>query len=401
VSRSDLDVASFSDALAGRHLDVVVTGSIGAVESVRFVRSLRRIGSDVTVWLTRGAQQFVTETALAWASARPVTQSFSGTASHIALNDGCVIAPATANLISKVAQGITDSPATALAASYLGQKKPVILVPNMHDSLIESPFVAQNLERLRNYCQVLAPRQEEGKQKFPEPRELADRVSHELNHTSQHQGVLISMGTTRGYFDDIRYISNYSSGALGSCIAEELYRWGFPTYVVAGPANVYPQAYTQRNRIETNDQLAQACQNVLSQYADSAILAASVLDFVPTEVKTGKISSKDDFAPQFKKTPKIIDDLHPSSGVKIGFKLGTDMTEECALDIAKDYAQRNNLSMMILNNRRDVDQSRHRAFLIEYPQQANQCRTVEGKQAIARGITQHLQNAKQLPTMIP
>ena len=96
---SDLLVNLSSDALAGKLIDVVVSGSIGAVESVRFIRSLRRLGAEVQPWLTKGGSMFTTETALSWAAARPCRMSFEGTASHISMGDACVIAPASASML--------------------------------------------------------------------------------------------------------------------------------------------------------------------------------------------------------------------------------------------------------------------------------------------------------------
>ena len=177
MTSSDLQVNSISNSLSGKSIDVVITGSIGSVESVRFLRSLRRLGADVFPWLSKGAFQFTTETAVSWAAAQPVTTEFSGTASHIALRDACVIAPASASIIAKIANGITDTPTSALIASYLGQGKPVLLMPNMHDSLLQAPAVSENLNKISSWIHMLQPRQEEGKQKFPEPKHLADQVS--------------------------------------------------------------------------------------------------------------------------------------------------------------------------------------------------------------------------------
>lgn len=392
MSHSDLHVDTFSDALAACTLDLVVTGSIGAVESVRFVRALRRLGASVKVSLTKGGSQFITETALAWASAQAVSSQFTGDASHIALNSACVVAPASASFIGKIANGIADTPATALVASYLGQKKPVIFVANMHDSLFQSPFVQENIARLRSCCHFLEARVEEGKQKFPDPRSLADEVAHSLNSMKGNKAhVLISMGTTKGFIDEVRYISNYSSGALGSKISEELYRQGYQTTVVAGPCPIKPQVYSRRIDIETNDELQSACQQALENGAEIAILAASVLDFVPSEKRAGKIRSDEQLTVNFVQTPKIIANIHPKSGIKIGFKLEAELDEAKALEIAAQYFARYQLSYMVLNALSAVDASRHQAFLVSAKAQDQlQAKIVEGKQGIALEIAKYL-----------
>jgi phosphopantothenoylcysteine decarboxylase/phosphopantothenate--cysteine ligase len=365
---SDLDVERTSTALSGWSLDVVVTGSIGAVESVRFVRALRRLGADVTPWLTAGGAQFVTPLALGWAAAREPRNAFAGDASHIALGDAVVVAPASASFLAKMAHGLADTPASALAQSYLGQRKPVLALPNMHDSLAASPAALANHATLADWgvC-LLGAREEEGKKKFPDPALLADQVAHQLNarrHGSP--AVLVTMGTTRGYFDAVRYISNYSSGSLGTHIAEELYRRGLTTHVVAGPSQVRPRAYSHLAAVETNDEMQKAAAHALAQGAQGAVLAASVLDFAPRARQAGKIKSKDHLGGltvELVSTSKIIAGLSPAAGVKVGFKLETGLTEERARAIAADYMPRYGLSLFVANDLADVDTRRHRALV--------------------------------------
>lgn len=160
--------------------------------------------------------------------------NFLGLDSHIATGDACLIAPASANFVRKIAQGITDSPASALVASYLGQKKPVLVIPNMHSSLYQSPVVAEHVEKLAKLGIVLPPREEEGKQKFPEPFILANKVAHHINAFKKLGRVLLNMGSTRGYLDEVRYLTNYSSGGLGTKVCEEFFRQGFHTTVICG-----------------------------------------------------------------------------------------------------------------------------------------------------------------------
>ena len=336
MTSSDLQVNSISNSLSGKSIDVVITGSIGSVESVRFLRSLRRLGADVFPWLSKGAFQFTTETAVSWAAAQPVTTEFSGTASHIALRDACVIAPASASIIAKIANGITDTPTSALIASYLGQGKPVLLMPNMHDSLLQAPAVSENLNKISSWIHMLQPRQEEGKQKFPEPKHLADQVSHFLNKPSKLKAV-VCMGTTRGYIDDVRYISNYSSGGLGTAISEELFRWGINTHVVCGPCEIKPQSCNILEQVETNDEMTLACKRALKGENTALVMLASVLDFVPSNKLDGKLSSSEELKVDWKRTEKIISKLNPTSGLKVGFKLEADLPIEKATSIASSY----------------------------------------------------------------
>ncbi len=388
---SDLTINPVSEALSGWELDVVVSGSIGAVESVKFIRSLRRLGSIVTPWLTRGGAEFITSQALSWAAAQDTITSFSGTASHIAVRHGCIVAPASASLIAKIAHGQTDTPASALIASYLGEKKPVLLLPNMHDSLYRSPAIQENLKKIQSYgVKILGARTEEGKQKFPSPDTLADLCANELHvHKSGSKGrVLITMGTTRGYIDDVRYISNYSSGALGTAISHELYRHGFETIVICGPCPVKPTVATKMIDIESNADMEQAIKDAEKDTLHAAVLAASVLDFIPNSRQSGKIRSDSNAGLTLELSPskKLIKDV--KSNIKVGFKLETGLTSEAASQFAKDYTSKYNLSLFVINDLADVSATKHRAKI--FNRDGKEFRSVESKGGIANAICQHI-----------
>lgn len=367
---SDLTVDSISQALRGRAVDVIVSGSIAAVESVRLVRSLRRLGAEVTPWLTSGGRQFITPTALTWAAARPVVERFSGSASHIALNDMCVIAPASVNMLTSIASGATDSPATALVQSYLGQGKPVLVVANGHDSLTEGPIVKKIVNRLKEKLHFLPARLEEGKHKFPEPAQLADQIAHHINRaaTPHWPAILVAMGTTRGYLDDIRFISNYSSGALGTTISEELYRCGIVTHVVCGPCTIQPHSVNRFTCVETNAELRQTVLDELAKGCQGTIFLPSVLDFLPTKRTEGKIPSSQNqsLTTTFERTEKILPLLNVGLPIKVGFKL---LTRNHGLDLeklAREYSRKCQLSALVVNLMENVDRHRHQALLIKF-----------------------------------
>ena len=157
------------------------------------------------------------------------------------------------------------------------------------------------------------------------------------------------MGTTKGFIDDVRYISNYSSGGLGTAISEELYRWGFSTEVVCGPCEIKPKSFSNMIHVETNEQMLEACQKSLAGNNSALVMLASVLDFVPEKKLSGKLSSSEELRVDFKKTDKIIAQLQPSSGLKVGFKLESELPLEKASSIAKSYMTKYSLSYMVLN----------------------------------------------------
>ena len=409
---NDLAVDHLSESLAGRHIDVIVSGSIGAVESVKSIRSLRRLGATVTPWLTDGGAQFVTEMALTWAAAKQTKTQFEGLTSHLATGDGCLVAPASASFIGHLAAGITDSPATALATSYLGFGKPVFLLPNMHDSLYQAPQVQNNLETLKGWgIQIVPARLEEGKQKFPAPALVADFISYALNQLGPREAlndhevpcddtkklpkkVLLTMGSTRGYIDDVRYLSNYSSGALGSAIASELYRAGLTPIVINGSSAIRPHKYIPVINVSTNDEMLREAQKALTAGASAAICAASVLDFEPRERRTGKLATKDHPALtlELKATDKIISYLNPSSAIKVGFKLEVELSEEKIKSISQDYMKKYGLSLLVLNQLDQVSETQHEAILCEREGPAGELswQPVSGKLNLAQAIVRHV-----------
>lgn len=387
--QADLAVDLHSDALSNKSIDIVVSGSIGAVETPRFVRALRRLGAKVQVFLTRGGEQFTTRTALEWASANKIITEFSGLSAHISQSDACVIAPCSANMLSGINAGRTDTPSLALVQSYLGMKKTVLILPNMHDSLLHAPAVQNNINELRKYAIVMDAREEEGKAKFPAPKVLADHCAHAINKAASDLNVVVAMGSTKGFIDDVRFVTNYSSGGLGTAISTEFYRHGISTEVVCGPCQTIPQAYNKITHIETNEELFDATQNALAQPASGLIFAPSVLDFVPKNKMSGKLRSKDHdrLSVEFTKTKKLLALLNPSVPFKVGFKLEPSITEESAKAIAENYCQRYNLSHIVINGLDRVSASKHHAFIYSSTNSAIKLVGEQGsKVAIARAL---------------
>ena len=371
---SDLAVRLISNALTGIHLDVIVSGSIGAVESIRFVRALRRLDAHVTPWLTKGGSQFITPLALGWAAARECRTGFEADASHLAEGHGCIVAPASASFLAKIANGITDSPATALVTSYMGLGHPVIILPSMHDSLANAPQVRANLEKLRKSganITILGSRLEEGKHKVPEPGTLADHCAHAYNRAllknkKANTAVMLTMGGTRAWIDDVRYIGNYSSGRLGTLIAEEMHRLGLDVDVLACAAEHLPKGFRSLTRCATNEDLTKEALRLMADGDKAIVHAAAVLDFVPAQRLPGKISSSDGKQSiELLPTPKIIAGLKTKIPAKVAFKLESGADEKIAANLARKYISKHGLTMLVVNNLNDVSANAHRAWIFE------------------------------------
>ena len=160
----------------------------------------------------------------------------------------------------------------------------------MHFSLQNSPFTSQSLERIKPQIIVLSPRNEENKLKFPSPNMLADHISHNFNSLHSTSDTMICMGSTKGYIDDVRYITNYSSGALGTKISEDCYRYGIRTHLVCGASNIKPSTYTRLELVDTNSEMLSKALDYMNSFNGKAhvVMLASVLDYNPAKTTPGK-----------------------------------------------------------------------------------------------------------------
>ena len=380
-------VKSLSTVLDGKHFDWVVSGSIAAVEVVKAIRALRRLGASVRVTLTTGGQQFITAESCAWASGQPVITSYRQFGEHLATRDFLVIAPMSASFAAKVVAGISDSPGLALVASYLGCRRPIVGHLNMHRSLHDNPLWQRAIAQLQQHVHLIEPTVEEGKHKFKSPSDFANDISH-FCHKSDNQ-VLITMGRTEGYLDEVRYLSNTSTGQLATMIAHELYRYGFATHIVGGPSDHYPSCYTTMTRVKTPDEMGRACQGVLNdKRITTLVMTAAVLDFIPTKTVVGKISSQQ---PTLKlelvAVPKLVKNLNPAPQTTILCKLLATFDPQNDLQVIRDYLNRTPCSLLIVNSLADLREENYRSYLF-YPDLSYSC--VEGRAMTARQVCQYL-----------
>lgn len=392
---ADLDIQTISGSLSGYEIDFVVSGSIAAVEAVKSIRALRRLGAKVYPWLTKGGAKFVTPTALEWASGGlAVSTDYDGCRSHVAAKDGLVIAPCSANFMSGLVSGLLHEPALALAAAYLGQGRPVMAVPCMHDSLFESPFVAQSFEKARDRIVFLGQNSGEGRKKFPRcPEVLADQVSHTLRNKQGAPHMLVTLGGTRSALDPVRYIGNYSSGTLGSLIAEELYRQGFFVHVVHGFAARFPRSFSSKTMCPTNPTVLEECGRVLTTYPGCGlVMAAALLDYgfdemSPTKLKTSKHSQLD---LKLRMQPKVLSELvalRQKESPWVAFKLETGLDQNQANGLAADYMERYHLSHFVVNDLTKISATEHEAFVFKRVPGRVESEVVKGKKPLADAVS--------------
>ena len=272
--------------LAGKQVVVAVTGSIAAVEIVRLIHDLRRRGAVVQVVMSNAAAGIISPESLTYASGRPAITRISGMVEHVLYcgDDGSadllLIAPCTANTISKIACGIDDTAVTTFATTALGRGMPVLLVPAMHHSMFRHPAVSANLEKLRGWgIQVIDPRIEEGRAKIAENETIilwCERMI--LGHVLKGRRVLITSGPCREPVDDVRVLTTRSTGLMGRALALEAFRRGADVTVVH--RDTFP-CITNIPADSAAD-MREAVHRCLSAGgADIYISAAAISDFAP------------------------------------------------------------------------------------------------------------------------
>ncbi|MDD1724568.1 MAG: bifunctional phosphopantothenoylcysteine decarboxylase/phosphopantothenate--cysteine ligase CoaBC [Methanospirillum sp.] len=324
--------------LSGKTVVLAVTGSIAAVETIRLAHALKRKGAVVQPVMSPAACFIIHPDALTYACGRETITRISGHVEHVIYcgdegqGDLLLIAPCTANTISKIACGIDDTPVTTFATTALGRKMPVILVPAMHHAMFRHEMVMENLEKLTHFgITVVGPRIEEGKAKIADSRDIVlwcERLLSGMPLSGRR--VVITSGRCEEPVDDVRVLTTRSSGMIGKELAFEAFRLGAEVTIIhrdtIGIGENIP--------VTTAASMGDAVKRILSaQPVDIYISAAAVSDFAPVRVE-GKIPSGTDFSLRLLALPKILD-LAEGIPLVVGFKLGEHAQEE-----AKDLLSR-------------------------------------------------------------
>ncbi len=345
--------------LEGYRIVLGVTGSVATYRSVDLARELIRRGAQVTVVMTRDAARMVGPMLFEWATGNKVYTEFGGADNHISLtdrSDALIVAPATANTISKMAWGIADTPVTLLAQSFLGRGKPVMVVPAMHLHLYESPTVRESVERLKRMdVEVVEPLIEEGKAKYPPIEELAWRVEAFLLRGRDLSGlrVLVTAGPTREHIDPVRFISNPSTGMMGVAIALEAAYRGAETHLVHGPLSVpvyrgpasLHQVVSTRGMVEKTVELAKTVKPHI------VVLAGAPADYEPSERREEKIPTiEGELRLTLRPTPKVAEAVAKVvNGVIVGFAAETARNEDELVARASEKARRYGFHLVVAN----------------------------------------------------
>ncbi len=353
-------------ALAGKNIVIAVCGSIAAYKIASLIRMLIKADAQINVIMSKEATAFITPLTLSTLSKKPVLidyyQPNTGEWNNhveIALSaDYILVAPATANTISKMATGLCDN---LLTAVYLSAKCPVLFAPAMDLDMWKHPSTQSNIKKLSSYGNILIPPGNGelasgliGEGRMAEPEEILDFLVKFSERALPLYGkkALVSAGPTYEAIDPVRFIGNHSSGKMGYAIAAQLKELGADVTLVSGPSALKSPEGVLKISVTSAAEMLSACEEHF-QAADIVVMSAAVADYTPINVATQKIKKKEnEFSIELKKTVDILATLGAKKNEQqllIGFALETNNE----LENAKDKLIRKNLDFIVLNSMQD------------------------------------------------
>ena len=348
-------------SLAGRDLILGVTGSIAAYKAVYLLRELTRLGASVTVCLSEHAREFVGALTFRTLSGRAVLTSLfdpqsADAVEHVALAErahAVIVAPATANLLAKAANGIADDFLTTL---LLAARAPVLMVPAMDGGMWDHAAVTANVATLRRRgVTVLEPDTGalasglSGTGRFPEIDEIVEALRRLLVSTRDLAGerLLVTAGPTREPIDPVRYISNRSSGKMGYGLATAALRRGAEVILVSGPTVLTPPPGAVFVPVQTAEEMREAVLHHLER-ATIVIKAAAVADYRAKQTATAKIKGKRDLTLELTPNADILAEVaaRRTSAFVVGFAAET---HDVAAN-AREKLERKGIDLLVAND---------------------------------------------------
>ena len=332
--------------LSQRKILLIICGGISAYKSLELIRLLKKQGTEVKTILTKSAKEFITPLSVASLSQEKVYDDLFNAESetemnHISLSrwaDVIIVAPATANTISKLSAGSSDDLASTV---ILASDKDVFLAPAMNVRMWEHPSTKQNLNKLKSYgYKIIGPEVgdmacgEFGEGKMTSPKDIFQTIKIYFSELKKNQKLkaLVTAGPTNEYIDPVRFITNKSSGKQGYAIAKSLANRGFQTTLISGPTNLKIDNNVNLIKVETADEMFKATQENLP--ADVAIFSAAVGDFKVNEKKNEKIQKQDYLHLELEKNIDILNYVSKHNSLRpklvIGFAAETNDVQKNA-----------------------------------------------------------------------
>ncbi len=349
--------------LQGKTVVLGVTGGIAAYKMPNLASALVKLGCNVQVLMTQNATQFITAVTFETLTGNKALvdtfdRNFSFQVEHIAVADQAdlvMIAPATANVIAKLAHGLADD---MLTTTVLACNCPKIVVPAMNTKMYENPVTQDNLNILRHYgWEVVEPASgylacgAVGKGKMPEPEVLLQVILHDLAHEKDMAGkkVLVTAGPTQEALDPVRYLTNHSSGKMGYAIAQAAARRGAQVTLVSGPVALKRLPYVETVDVVSAQEMFEAV-TARAVEQDIIIKAAAVADYRPTVVAEDKMKKSDDaLSIPLERTQDILGWLgeHRQPGQ---FLCGFSMETQNMVENSRKKLEKKRVDMIAANN---------------------------------------------------
>ena len=355
-------------SISGKKILIAVSGGIAAYKIHFLIRDFIKKGAEVQVIMTPDAEHFVTRLSLSTLSRKPVYSDFYGDNgtwnSHVELAlwaEVMIIAPCTANTLSKMIHGMCDN---LVIATYMSAKCPVFIAPAMDLDMYAHPSTKKNLELAESYGHRIIPAESGelasglvGQGRMAEPDTICNTIgnffaSSEKNRTLKGKTVLITAGPTYEAIDPVRFIGNHSSGKMGFSLAEEAAKRGAKVILISGPSSqVTHHAAIELHKVTSaKEMLAKVFE--FYEGVDIGIASAAVADYAPKEVAREKIKKNDEnLTIELIKNPDILKTMGEKKTHQflVGFALETQNEEENA----KGKLEKKNLDMIVLNSLRD------------------------------------------------
>ena len=360
-------IESKGTILRGKTICICLTGSVAVITAPIVARELMRLGAEVIAVMSKAATELITPTMMHWATGNPVITHLTGEVEHVYLAgdrprevgkaDLILVCPATANTISKIANGVDDTPVTTVVSTAFGSSIPIIVVPAMHESMFH-PIIEKNISRLKKYgVDVLGPRISEGKAKVAKVDDIIDRVIDLVIAKKDLQGkkILVTAGPTREYIDEIRFVSNNSSGRMGIEVAKEAAARGADVLLVAGQCMAKIPEYINTLNVISSDDFINTIKDELSyKDYDFFICAAAISDYKPVDYIKGKISSDnvEELHINMRLTPKIIDVARKKNYKTfiVAFKAETNVSRTELIERAYNRLNKSQVDLIVAND---------------------------------------------------
>ena len=334
------------NSLSQKKILLIICGGISAYKSLELIRLFKKQGSEVKTILTKSAKEFITPLSVASLSQEKVYDDLFNAENeaemdHISLSrwaDLILVAPATANTISKLSAGSSDDLASTV---ILASDKDIFLTPAMNVRMWEHPSTKENLNKLKSYgYKVIGPEigdmacGEFGEGKMTEPKDIIQVIELYFNSLINNQKLraLVTAGPTNEYIDPVRFITNKSSGKQGYALAKAFAKKGFQTTLISGPTNLTVDNNINLIKVETAHEMLKATQENLP--VDVAIFSAAVADFKVKEKKEKKIKKQESLYLELEKNADILNYVSKHNSLRpklvIGFAAETNNVEENA-----------------------------------------------------------------------